>query len=229
MSGSNSSAPPSALAEPVSFAVHSLPDPAAQAQRTRAGRIRMLLVWLVCALPVVASYFTYYVLRPQGRANYGELIDPQRPLPAASALPLTALDGRAVDPASLRGQWLLVVVADGACDALCERQLYTQRQLRTMLGKDQDRLDRVWLVTGAPPRAALLPALHDAQVLRTSQDALGRWLQPQPGQALSAHLYLVDPMGNWMMRFPPQADPKKVRRDLDRLMRASASWDHEGR
>lgn len=229
MSGSNSSAPPSALAEPVSFAVHSLPDPAAQAQRTRAGRIRMLLVWLVCALPVVASYFTYYVLRPQGRANYGQLIDPQRPLPAAAALPLATLDGRPVDPASLRGQWLLVVVADGACDALCERQLYAQRQLRTMLGKDKERLDKVWLVTGRAPRAELLPALQDAQVLRTSHEALARWLQPQAGQALGAHLYLVDPIGNWMMRFPPQAEPKKVRRDLDRLMRASASWDREGR
>jgi len=189
----------------------------------------MLLVWLVCALPVVASYWTYYVWRPQSRTNYGDLIDPQRPLPSAAQLPLTRLDGQRVEPASLRGQWLLVVVADGGCDARCERLLYTQHQLQAMLGKDRGRLDRVWLATGAEPRAAVLPALRDAWVLRSDRAAVAAWLQPQTGQALEAHLYLVDPLGNWMMRFPPQAEPQKIKRDLERLMRASASWDREGR
>jgi hypothetical protein len=61
---------------------------------------------------------------------------------------------------------------------------------------------------------------------------LAKWLQPQSGHALQDHLYLVDPLGNWMMRFPPQIDTQgavKVRRDLDRLLRASVSWDKAGR
>lgn len=190
----------------------------------------MLMVLLVCAAPVIASYFTYYIVRPEGRRNYGTLIEPQRPLPAAKA---TGLDGTSVPLASLKDQWLLVSVAGGACDASCEKHLYLQRQLREGLGKDKDRLDWVWLVAdGTPVREALLPALQQATVLRVDPAVLSQWLQAAPGQQLEDHLYVVDPMGNWMMRFPAGQDLEsapKVRRDLERLMRASASWDQAGR
>lgn len=236
MSGSESSAHGASLRpnidapQALSFTVHSLPAPELPAERrTRIGRMKMLLVLLVCAAPVVASYFTYYVVRPQARNNYGTLIEPQKPLPSAAELPLADLQGKAVDPSSLRDQWLLVVVADGSCDALCEQLLYMQRQLRESLGREKERVDRVWLVAGEQPvRAALLPALQGAAVLRTSAEAAARWLQPEAGRPLGAHLYVVDPMGRWMMRFPAELDPSKARRDLDRLLRASASWDREG-
>lgn len=190
----------------------------------------MLLVLLVCAAPVVASYFTYYVIRPQARNNYSTLIQPARFLPEASQLSLLDAQQRAVDPRSLRGQWLLIVVADGVCDATCEKQLYAQRQLREELGRDKERVDRVWLVTGAQgPRADLLPALAGATVLRAVPAQVAAWLEPAPGHALGEHLYLVDPMGNWMLRVPPDFEPPKVKRDLDRLLRAAASWDRPGR
>ena len=89
---------------------------AADAQsRTRLGRVKMLLVLLVCASPVIASYFTYYVVRPDGRRNFGELIETQRPLPDVVA---TSLQGQAVNLQTLKGQWLLLSVAGGACGAL---------------------------------------------------------------------------------------------------------------
>ncbi len=223
---------PSAPMSPLSMAVHSLPEPTLGVdQRTRQGRLKMLLVMLLCAAPVIASYFTYYVIRPSGAAtNYGTLIVPVRPLPDAKRLPLTDLQGAAVNPQSLRGQWLLVVVGDGACDAQCEQLLYAQRQLRESLGREKDRMDRVWFITGnAPVRPALLPAMAQATLLRVPAEALAGWLAPDAGEPLSAHLYLVDPMGNWMMRFPPRFEPAKVRKDIDRLLRAAASWDKEGR
>lgn len=237
MPGSNSSSPAAAkrgaFDQPLGLTVYALPQPheaLGEQQRTRRGRWKMLAVLLVCAAPVVASYFTYYVIRPQGRASHGELIEPQRALPSAAALPLADMQGRPVAPESLRGQWLLVAVGGGDCDAGCERQLYLQRQLREALGKNKDRLDRVWLIDdAAPPRAALLPALEGATVLRVPPDALAAWLAPAPGQALAAHFYLVDPMGHWMMRFPAPSDPTSVKRDLERLLRASASWDLPGR
>lgn len=234
-SASSSSSPPASANDPlVQLSVHSLPAAdradAALAQRTRMGRIKMLLVWAVCAAPVIASYFMYYVVRPDGRTNYGTLIQPARALPEAARLPMTDLQGQVVQAAALKGQWLLAVVADGACDAACERHLYLQRQLREMLGKDKDRVDRVWFVTDqAPVRPALLPALQQAWTLRVSPEALGQWLQPRAGQALSSHLYLVDPRGDWMMRFPSDADPNKVKKDLLRLMKANESWDEAGR
>ncbi|TAL26275.1 MAG: hypothetical protein EPO01_02325 [Aquabacterium sp.] len=216
--------------EPLNLSVHSLPALDPDQKRTGIGRFKMLLIWAVCAAPVVASYLTYYVIRPQGHNSYGELIEPQRPLPPRAQLQLTDAGGSAVDPASLRGQWLLIVVAGGDCNEACERQLYAQRQLREMMGRDKDRLDRVWLVDdGKPVRAALLPAMRQATVLHVPREQLAAWLKPAPGQSLEAHFYLVDPMGNWMMRFPAHADPSKVKTDLGKLMRASASWDQEGR
>src|ERR1700704_2861351 len=128
MSGSTSSAPGSAaMPDALSFTVHSVapPELGDAARRTASGRLKMLAVLAVCAAPVIASYLTYFVIRPQARNNYGELITPPRDLPAD--LPLRRLSGDGVPSASLRGQWLLVVVGAAACDARCEAQLYLQR------------------------------------------------------------------------------------------------------
>jgi hypothetical protein len=215
----------------IQLSVHSLPQAdASQMRRTRIGRIKMLLVWAVCAAPVVASYFMYYVVRPEGRTNHGALIQPVRPMPQAQALPLRNLEGAPVLPASLKGQWLLVSASSGDCSAACERVLYLQRQLRESLGRDKDRVDRVWLLTDvAPVKQALLPAMQQATVLRVPAADLGRWIEPEPGRALGDHLYLVDPRGDWMMRFPVDVDFTKAKRDLTRLLKASEAWDEAGR
>ena len=190
----------------------------------------MILVLLVCASPVVASYFAYYVVRPEGRRNFGDLIDPQRPLPAFAT---RTLDGQAGQLTALKNQWLLLSVAGGACEVRCEKNLYFQRQLRESLGREKERLDRVWLVNDeAPVRDALLPALALATVLRIAPGDVAQWLVPAVGKSLQDHLFLVDPLGNLMMRFPADMDADaaaKAKRDLDRLLRASSSWDKEGR
>ena len=217
---------------PLALTVHELPAPGDVAQadehRTRSGRIKMLLLLLVCMAPVLASYFTYYVIRPAGGTrNHGELIQPPRDLPQVRA---QDLQGASMPLASLKGQWLIVAVAGGACDESCQKNLYFQRQLREMQGKDKDRIDRVWLVSDdAPVPAELLPALAQATVLRVAPEVLLSWLEPAAGRQLQDHLYLIDPMGNWMMRFEPNADPARMRRDLNRLLRASSFWDRPGR
>ncbi|UJW79606.1 SCO family protein [Hydrogenophaga sp. SL48] len=215
--------------EPLTLTVHSLPraDVSDTAAMTRSGRWKMLLLLLACAAPVIASYFTYYVIRPEGRRNYGELIDPQLPLPAFIGVDA---NGRAVPLTQLKDQWLFISVADSACDDACQKHLYVQHQLREGLGKDKDRLDWVWLRTGAPELAEpLKKATASATVLHVDEKLLATWLTPAAGQRLQDHLYVVDPIGNWMMRFPAQADPKQIKRDLDRLLRASAFWDKGGR
>ena len=243
MSGSKSSdgsfaraasLPPEVHAEhPLGLTVHTLPkagDAVVSAQRTRHGRWKMLGVLAICAAPVIASYFTYYVIRPEGRRNYGELIDPQRTLPA---LTVATPDGTPVPLASLKGQWLLVSVAGAACDAACQHHLYLQRQLRESLGKEKDRLDWVWLVSDdATIAPTLLPGLSKATVLRVPEVSIRQWLEPAAGQQLADHLYVVDPLGNWMMRFPAALDATgfaKAKRDMERLLRASSSWDDAGR
>ena len=236
MSGSNSSVPGSAVHEPatpLSFAVHVMQPPALddEARRTARGRLKMLLVLFVCAVPVIASYLTFYVIRPEARTNYSELITPLRPLPVA--LPLSDLQGSAVPAESLKGQWLLVVVSGGACDAVCEKHLWLQRQLRETLGREKDRVDKVWLITDdVRPRAQTLDAVRthtEISVLRAPTAALSAWLAPATGHALSDHIYIVDPLGNWMMRSPADPEPARLKRDVEKLLRASAGWDKPGR
>ena len=237
MSGSNSSDPALAANVPdeaLALTVHSLPVPAlGDAQRTRVGRARMLMVLLVCAAPVIASYFTYFVIRPEGRTNYSTLIEPSRPLPSVAELPLTDLQGRPVLPQSLHGQWLLLVVAGGHCDARCEKALFLQRQLRETLGKEKDRVDKLWLITDAQPvRPEVLGAIAmgtPTTVLRVPPEALARWLTPASGRTLEDHVFVVDPMGEWMMRTPADPEPAKLKRDVEKLLRASAFWDRPGR
>lgn len=199
------------------------------------GRLTAFLVLLACAAPVIVSYFAYHVWRPSGRTNHAELIQPTRGMPPD--LGLRDLGGQPVSPQQLHGQWLLVVVGDGDCDKRCETHLYQQRQVREMTGRERRRVDRVWLVTDdAPLREPIRRALGEpgqdgaATVLRVPREALARWLQPAPGHALDDHLYIVDPMGEWMMRAPaPLEEPKRLHKDLERLLRASAFWDRPGR
>lgn len=234
MSGSNSyAAAMPDVPEPLGLTVHSVAPLNADdaSRRTTRGRWLMLLVLLICAAPVALSYFTYFVIRPGARTNYATLIEPTVSLPAD--LPLRDLNGVPVPSASLKQQWLLVVVAGGQCDMRCEKLLFAQRQLREMTGAEKDRIDRVWLIPDdAPLRpevAAAMQPSDSVHVLRVPRADLARWLKPEPGHELEDHLYVVDPMGEWMMRTPANMDPEKFKRDLDKLLRASSFWDRPGR
>lgn len=219
---------------PLGLTVYDLPAPEEVAQvdakRTSIGRFNMWLVLLACAAPVVASYITYYWVRPEARRNFGELIQPTLAIPAIKA---KRLDGTMMTLTDLKGQWLLVSVAGAACNAACQQHLYLQRQILVGLGKDRPRTEWVWLVNDkAEIPSILLPALEEATVLRIDPQALAQWLQPAASKKIEDHLYMVDPMGEWMMRFPAQLNTEgalKAKRDMERLLRASASWDLPGR
>ena len=157
MSGTNTSAPPAPHADPAQLTVHDVGalEGLTSAERTRRGRWMMVWVVFLCALPVIASYFTFYVIQPRGQ-GYGSLVQPPRALP--EDLDLRDLQGRPVAAKSLHQQWLLVVVDGGSCVGECEKHLYLQQQLRTMLGKEMDKLDKVWLVNDDAPLSSELQA-----------------------------------------------------------------------
>lgn len=214
---------------PMTMAVHSLPLP--EVDPPKRSRWTLWLVLAVCAAPVIASYFSFYVLDLRGRA-YSDLITPTRDLPADLAL--TTLQGTPVPAAALKGQWLLTYVPETTCDTACERMLFMQRQLREMLGKDRDRVDKLVLV---PDDITLTPAQIDAltahaapaTVLRAPRAAIDAWLMAAPGHRMGEHLFLVDPMGRWMLRSPATPEPAPLKKDLERLMKANAGWDRAGR
>ena len=164
----------------------------------------MLAILAVCAAPVVAAWIAYFVWPPASRSNYGELIEP-RPLPGMSAL---------------RGKWLLVQIDAAECGGACRRKLLYMRQARLTQGRDMERIERVWLVAdGAPIDPALLREFDGTIVLRAEGGALLKEF-PAP-RAAADHIYLVDPLGNLVLRYPPDPDPGGLKRDLSRLLRAS--------
>ncbi|MEK6663857.1 MAG: hypothetical protein AABY73_08325 [Pseudomonadota bacterium] len=183
---------------------------------------RLLLVMAVFAVPLIASYLAYFVWQPQGAVgNYGELIQPE-PLP--ETLRFAKLEGGQITLKELRGKWLMVQVDAGGCAAACEQKLYAMRQVRLMQGKEQDRVLRLWLVTDdAVPSPVLKQKIDSMLLLKDASGALIAQLTAQtPGQAnVKQHIYLIDPLGNLMLRWPGNPDMKRMHKDLERLLKYS--------
>lgn len=223
---------PSPPDEVLGLTVHSLPKPGEAARAVASGRLKLLAILLACSLPVLVAYFVFYVVRPQGQAGLGELITPVRAVPEVQA---STLDGARLALPSLKAQWLLVKVDGGACLQDCQKQLTVLRQFRLMLGKDMDRLDWLWLINDQAPVDPTLAASlkkDSATVLRVDAAHLARWLPAPAGKVQQDFIYVVDPMGNTMMRFPSQLDSvaaSQAKRDMGHLLRASLAWDPPGR
>jgi len=215
--------------EPLSFAVHSMPDPHLTALPP-SGHGKLLAMFLACSLPVLLAMFVFFVIKPTGQANFGELIHPARPMPAET---LTNLQGQSVALADLKGQWLLVSVGAASCDADCAQHLFIQRQLREMLNKDKDRVDRVWLVTDdAPINPDVQPLLVETTVLRAPASVLQAWLGTASSDEVTPQLVVVDPQGHAMLRMPADMTGKQAsaaKNMLQKLLMSSAVWDKPGR
>ena len=183
-------------------------------------RLILLGILAVCAAPLVAALLMYYVFSPPGaRTNQGELIDPQRPLPA---LRLATLAGDPYPAEQLKGHWQMVTIDSAACDAHCAAKLHLIRQTRQAQGKQRDRVGQLWLVSDSAPVSPQLASAYDATLmLRADPAELARLFPPASGSRIEDHVYLIDPLGNLMMRFPRDPDPRGVHKDLARLLRAS--------
>jgi cytochrome oxidase Cu insertion factor (SCO1/SenC/PrrC family) len=192
-----------------------------QSNKARAsGRWKLFAVILICAAPLIASYLSYYVIKPQGRTNYGDLIDPRRyPMPQLGS---TGLDGKPASLENYRGKWILMQVGGAECAQPCQTRLYHMRQLRLAQGKEMDRVERVWLITDDKPVDTMLLRLYDGtRMLRADAARVNAWLPADAGSTPAEHMYMIDPLGNLMMRFPRDADPNKVKKDIAKLLRAS--------
>lgn len=186
---------------------------------------KVLGIALLCVAPVIASYLAYYVIKPEGRTNYGQLIQPQR---SALDLAMQGLDGKPVTVAQFRKRFVLVVVADSACDARCEKLLYTTRQLRTMTGRDRDRMDRLWIIppaTAGEPVSAKILAENEGLVIgrAVSSESFNALFAAQTPEALRSSIWVIDWQGNLMMSFAKDGDPSKIFKDISKLLRASGA------
>ena len=184
-------------------------------QRRRQGRVTALLILAICAAPTIAALVAYYFWHPAGRMNYGELIEPG-PLPPMA---LVRLDGRPFALAELKGKWVMVQLDDAWCEAACQKKLFNMRQVRLAQGRDMERIERVWLLPDNGMLSAELGRLTDGVLLARAQGATG---VPFPAATnVRDYIYLVDPLGNLMLRFPKDADPRRMIKDLQRLLKVS--------
>lgn len=184
-----------------------------------AGRWKFFAILAICVAPVLASYLMYYVVKPQGRTNYGDLLDPQRPVEGLEVAPA---EGGQTTLLASKGRWVMVTIAGQGCLQACADQLYVVRQVRLTAGKERDRVDRVLLLTDDTPLSPALLAEHQGLVVhRLRVPAPERWFPAEPGGRPEDHVYVIDPLGNVMMRFPKSADPSRMKKDLAKLLRAS--------
>jgi hypothetical protein len=168
-------------------------------------KTKLGLIFVICAAPLVFGTLAYYFhWGREASGNYGELIPP-RPLDAPAFKPL-------------RGKWVLVTFDAAACGAECEKKLYVVRQVRRAQAAGAERIERLWLVSdGGRPRPEVLSAIAGTQI-RPAAEAGD--LTAFPGEQ-GEYIYLVDPLGNLMMRYPREPDPAKMIKDLARLLKLS--------
>lgn len=177
------------------------------------NRIKLLLLISLFILPVAASYLAYYIWQPAARKNYGELVK------QVDARILGAdMNGRPMDTGSFKGKWVMVYVGGGACPQSCRDLLYFMRQTRTAQGKEMDRIERLWLLTDDVQPAVELQQAHPGlHYLKPVVSPAAQF----PGSDTGAHLYMVDPLGHLMMRWPQNPDPRRMIKDIKQLLKAS--------
>lgn len=176
----------------------------------------MLAIAALCLAPFVAAVIAYFYWQPQGGMNYGDLI----PAHALTDPPLRHLDQRPFRLSALRGKWVLLQLDQADCAAACRAKLYNMRQVRLAQGREMERVERVWLILDeAPLQTQLMREYDGTRMLRAAGSPVLAEFPPAGG--VRDHIYLIDPLGNLMLRFPKDADPRKMHKDLARLLRAS--------
>lgn len=200
----------------MSSSISGAPAPAEAEARRRRGRRVALLILALCAVPTVAAWLAYFVWQPQSRANHGELMEPRR-LPDPE---LRLLDGKPFRLSQLRGMWVMLQIDSAACGEGCRKKLLYMRQARLAQGKDMDRVERVWLLTDlAAPDVALEREFEGMRIARAGASPV---LAEFPAaRSATDHIYVVDPLGNLMLRFPRDPDPGRMAKDLARLLKVS--------
>ena len=202
-------------------------------QKKLRSKTPLVMILLLSLAPVVAAFIAYFnpQWRPEGSAANGDLVQPQRPMPAAKDLPLTTLDGKPFDLSSLKGKWIMMAADAAVCPESCARKLYIIRNTHASQGKHVERLARVWFITDdAPVPEKVLEAYKGAVMVRVNPVALEQFLlgvtpgsmtPEQATQALSVPIWVIDPLGNLILQYPAVTDPELFRKDIRKLLQTS--------
>jgi cytochrome oxidase Cu insertion factor (SCO1/SenC/PrrC family) len=189
----------------------------------RARNLRLLaMLGGLFLLPLALAFWVYYGTdwRPVRTVNHGELIAPVRPLPAVQLQPAIATE--AAPDELFHHKWSLVYVGDGQCDDTCRKSLYVMRQTHLSLNNEMGRVERVFLVTAHCCTGDYLAHEHSGlHVFDASGAAAASLLSVFPAEEREHSLFIVDPLGNLMMKYDVRQNPKGLLQDLKKLLSLS--------
>lgn len=197
--------------------------------KRRKARISLVLLFVLFSAPVLLAWYVYFAGTewiPKGKVNRGELVIPARPL----KLPLAVdVDGKPVDTEPMWAHfWTMVYLGPGSCDRHCEEQLYKIRQIRHGTNKNMYRVATAYFISDgkAPDKPDFLAGEHPKLNTLIMQDRQAILDQFRVGSETDAEtegrIYLVDPLGNLMMRYEPDVNPSDIGKDLKRVLKVSA-------
>lgn len=193
-----------------------------QAPQPGRGRQQLLLLATLFFAPLLLAVLFYFVFpdwQPERRTNHGQLVQPARPVPD---LRFADVDGRPRDRSVLEGRWSYVYLGGESCDVPCEQKLHQIRQVRTLLNEKRQRVQRLYVAPNAEALAAAQRQLREQHpdlifLARDGGADPARFFEARDPQAL----YLVDPLGNWLMAYPANAESPGLLKDIKKLLRAS--------
>ncbi len=165
-------------------------------------------------LPLALSFWMYYGggWQPAGRTNHGELLQPVRPLP---------LD-RWPEAKPLAEKWALLFVARGSCDEPCRNALLVMRQTRLSLNQEMHRVNRVLIAHAGCCDEEFFRREHTGLIVLDAGSAPARdVLEAFPADDPAHSIYLVDPLGNLVLRYDDRSNPKGLLQDLKKLLKLS--------
>ncbi len=191
-----------------------------EAQRG-SGRKILLLLAVVFVLPfTIAATLHLLDIRPSGK-SYGELIVPPvnltiPPLQDTQAKPFTATQWQK--------KWNIVMINHEACTDQCLTTTHLLGNVRLSMDKDTKRVQQILLLPIETTREAIADLQKknpDLIILAGSDEATTQLANKLESLAKPQNIYLVDPLGNLMMQYPQNFEPKGLRSDLVRLIKSS--------
>lgn len=192
-----------------------------------SGKRNPYTVWFVVIAfiaPVILAYVMFFFVEVKSFVNHGEILNP---IIHISEFQLTDAGDEIIPRDKLTYKWRLISFIGKDCDQLCETRLYDTRQIHTSLGKDQHRLIRMFvhLEPAGEALTKLIEQTH-ANVIHVNGDAdaiiraLGNNIRENVG-INNNETYIMDPMGNVMMRFTQDQPNREFLYDLKKLLKAS--------
>lgn len=183
----------------------------------KSNRRKFILLLVLLFSPVVISYTLFFMGYRPGSLNYGDLVEIEK---LTGSVGVTQDTNKILRTKDLHGKWIMLVIDSGKCDEICQQKLYYMRQVRTMQNKEMNRIERLWLIDDNEKVDPELLKNYEGTLFVNARD--GELLEQIPTrESRRKHIYLIDPMGNLMMRFPENLEPRKMSDDIKRLLQVS--------